>query len=204
MGRIYADLDELMEAARNSGVTRDDVIMINGKPVKLRPKIRSHCLPGGLNNPDRWTPQRPWFETHTVQWGDMGVVIGSKGTYRTAFFEVFSTIDPRFVRGEGSTVEEAEADAWQKTVKFCKCQNHEFERGTYRNGAGLCKHCGMFKSGVFPPSTHCTICGIPTYWTYDTDDNWYCEKHANDIPEEKLTASGKFIRDIRRDEKNDS
>ena len=174
--------------------------MIGDRPVKLRPNILPQCLPGSWRNPDGWIPQKPWLEIHTVQWGDSGVVLSNKGNYRTAFFEVFSKVDPGFVRGQGATVAEAEEAAWQKTVKACKCQNHEFERNGYRNGLGICKHCGMSKSDVFPPSTRCTICDIPTYWTCDEEDNWYCEKHSDDIPEEKMSISNKLVRDSKREE----
>ena len=207
MGRVYADIDELVAAADKNEITRNDSVMVGDRPVKLRPNILPQCLPGSWRNPDGWIPQKAWLEIHSVQWGDSGIVISGKGAYCTAFFEMFSEIEPKFVRGEGATIAEAEEAAWQKTVRACKCKNHEFERGKYRNGAGHCKHCRMFKSDAFAPSTHCTICDVPTYWTSDKEDNWYCEKHANDIPEEKMSASSKLVRDSKREEmgsENDS
>jgi hypothetical protein len=87
-----------------------------------------------------------------VQWGGRGLVFVEDGdNYRTAFFEAFTKEPDTFIRGEGSSVEEAEADAFQKYERYRACENHEFERRKYRNGAGFCKHCGLFKSQCFEP-----------------------------------------------------
>lgn len=63
----------------------------------------------------------------------------------------------------GTSFEECETKLWDKYQKYIKC-NHEFIRespcGThYSNGAGFCKHCGMFKSKAFEPETKCMKCG---------------------------------------------
>lgn len=70
---------------------------------------------------------------------------------KTAFFEAFPRDPDTFIRGEGATIEEAEEKAFAKLIKYQACTGHEFERRKYTNGAGFCKHCGLFKSGAFEP-----------------------------------------------------
>jgi hypothetical protein len=117
-----------------------------------------------------------------VQWGAKGVVISAKGNYATAFFEAFPNDPATFIRGEGATVAEAEEKALARWRRHKACAGHEFERRGYRNGAGVCKHCGLFNSDAFEPEERCTVCGCPTYYTYGTDAegvaHWYCEEHA--------------------------
>jgi len=124
-----------------------------------------------------------------IQAGDMGLVVSSKEPYgyRTAFFEAFPRDPDTFIRGEGATVADAEKQAWEKWQRILACPGHEFEKHGYRNGCGICKHCGMFASDVFPPSEHCVICGKPCYWTEDIDGNWYCEEHQREKPLNKWT-----------------
>lgn len=71
-------------------------------------------------------------------------------TYETAFFEAFPG-PGGFLRGEGKTIEEAEASAWRQFRRHEDCPGHEFEKRGYKNGAGFCKHCKMFKTKVFKP-----------------------------------------------------
>jgi hypothetical protein len=148
-----------------------------------------------------------WEDDCFVQCGDSGIVLGKgslqevfdaenplkalgeaasdEKSYITAFFEAFPKEPSTFIRGEGKTVEEAEQSAWKQYQKFKSCPEHEFERRNYKNGAGLCKHCGLFNSKAFDPLYKCVICGIPTYYTCDVDKNWYCEDHSSQIPEDK-------------------
>lgn len=77
--------------------------------------------------------------------------IADTDTYETAFFEAFPNNPSTFIRGEGKTIEDAEASAWKQFQKFSACKGHEYEKRGYKNGAGFCKNCGMFKSKVFEP-----------------------------------------------------
>jgi hypothetical protein len=152
--------------------------------------------------------KKEWPDDCFVQCGDTGIVFGRSGslenvmtadnvlgalseeivdekTYTTAFFEAFPKEPNTFIRGEGKNVEEAEENAWNDFQKFSLCDKHEFEKRGYKNGAGFCKHCGMFASDAFEPENKCIICGKPTYYTNDIDDNWYCEEHDNLMPEDK-------------------
>lgn len=115
--------------------------------------ICSQCLPGSYNHHGH-TPVCEWPADCTVQWGARGVVLRRQengGSYNTAFFEAFPTKPKTFIRGEGSTIEEAERSAFGQFEKFQACPNHEFERRNYTNGAGFCKHCGLFNSTAFEP-----------------------------------------------------
>jgi hypothetical protein len=147
-----------------------------------------------------------WDEDCFVQCGESGIVLGKgslqevfdaenplealseaasdKKSYITAFFEAFPKEPSTFIRGEGKSVEEAEQSAWNQFQKYKNCQEHEFERRGYDNGGGICKHCGMFKSNVFPPAHNCKICNIPTCFTHDINKDWYCEEHSTQIPED--------------------
>ena len=138
--------------------------------------------------------QKPWPDGCSVQCGDKGLVLSQKGNYTTAFFEAFPDEPNTFIRGEGATVEEAENDAWEQLERFRACPNHEFERRGYKNGAGFCKHCGLFKSKCFEPSTLCIVCQKPTNYSPDIDGNWWCEEHYHLKPEEKMTSVDKMVR----------
>jgi hypothetical protein len=151
------------------------------------PIIASHCQPGGWRfKGEPYTPTAPWPEDTFVQWGSSGLVISRRGNYRTAFFEAFPEEPPTFIRGEGATVAEAEAAAFAKLQSYLACPGHEFERHGYTNGSGICRHCRLFASNVFAPTTHCHTCGVPTahsmgYGRDVTDEVgkefWYCPAH---------------------------
>lgn len=135
-----------------------------------------------------YTCQYDWSDVR-IQAGDRGIVFTDKKpySYRTAFFEAFPDEPCTFIRGEGTTIADAEKEAWRKWQRILACPGHEFERRGYKNGAGFCKHCGMFASKIFPPDEYCVTCGKPTYWTEDTDGNWYCKEHERDKPLDKWT-----------------
>lgn len=115
--------------------------------------------------------------------GEMaGKVPMREGAYRTAFFEAFPKNPSTFIRGEGATIEEAEASAWRQFEKFRACAKHQFHRKGYRNGAGFCRKCGMFKSKVFRVLDRCKYnCGRPGY-DHDKNGKWYCRKHNHKNP----------------------
>jgi hypothetical protein len=147
--------------------------------------IAEHCLPTGWRG--RSTPHDlvcEWPQDCYVQWGGKGLVLCSGGgSYVTAFFEAFPTDPPTFLRGEGATVEEAERMAFAKLQRQLGCPAHEFERGRYRNGAALCKHCGLFNSVAFEPLDRCVVCDAATSYSYGVDssgrEHWYCEADAD-------------------------
>jgi hypothetical protein len=109
-------------------------------------KIADHHLK------DEWRPLLAWPEDCYVQWGGSGLVLGREPgeSYGTAFFEAFPKGDSGgFVRGEGPTIEEAEADAHGKWTRASAC-DHRFSRKGYTNGGAICRKCGHFAT-VFKP-----------------------------------------------------
>lgn len=96
----------------------------------------------------------PWPEDVYIQGGERGVVIRPDGSYRTAFVEV--SPPGTFLRGEGETIAEAEAVAWEKYQRFLYCtdggSHGPFEPRHYTNGAGFCTKCGGWFSRVCEPS----------------------------------------------------
>jgi len=114
----------------------------------------------------------PWDPEIFVQCGDSGVVFTPSGSYRTAFFEAFPD---GFIRGEGTTLAEAETAAWTQYQQHQACPGHEYERREYRNGAGFCKHCGKFKGKVFESLDRCVICDAEGYG--NRDGEWLCKAH---------------------------
>lgn len=94
-----------------------------------------------------YKPRYDWPGDTLVQWGGNGVVLG-KNPYSTAFFEAFPdkklSAAGGFIRGEGATIEDAEADAFAKFTKQDAC-NHLWGREHYRNSGQLCRHCRAFR-----------------------------------------------------------
>lgn len=138
-------------------------------------KMRVNSFAG--TGEELYTLRHEWPDDCRVQGGHNGVVLRSKGeNYRTAYFEAFPQT---FIRGEGETLEEAEDAAWEKFMRRSTCPAHEYESRGYKNGAGFCKHCNNFKSGVFTGEDlgqYCETCGAPT--THQWIDEWFfCEDH---------------------------
>lgn len=129
--------------------------------------------------------QHEWPADCFVQCGTAGIVFTEEGSYRTAFFEAFPRNPDTFIRGEGESVETAEESAWSQWQKHLACPGHEFERRGYRNGAGFCKHCGLFAARAFEPTTLCLVCQKPTNYASDKDGDFYCEEHVDQIPPDK-------------------
>ena len=99
-----------------------------------------------------------WSYDCHIQCGSNGLVVSEK-PYNTAYFEVFPKKLDCFIRGEGSTIEEAETDAYNLYERYSNCEHHEFEKlPNYKNGMGRCKKCGM-KKVVFEQDYTCIICG---------------------------------------------
>lgn len=95
-------------------------------------------------------PLSDWPDDCTVQWGGSGIVLSDRpgGSYGTAFFEAFPE-NGGFIRGEGPTIDEAEARAFSKFQKISAC-DHAWSRKNYTNGGAICRHCGGFMT-VFRP-----------------------------------------------------
>lgn len=176
--------------------------------------IADHCKPGSTRG--NYTPACAWPEGCYVQWGDSGIVFrkssapsgietlagalaGDKeciapaaeilaNSYTTAFFEAFPQAPKTFIRGEGATVAEAEANAFTNLQRYLACPGHEFERRGYTNGAGFCRHCGLFKSKAFEPTTLCCQCETPTNHGQDKNGNWWCKTCYPKMPRETWPA----------------
>lgn len=106
-----------------------------------------------------------WPDEFYLQGGRDGIVFSRKDntSYRTAFVEIISS--SIFIRGEGATIVEAEQKAYKKYQTQQSCSGHEYVTRGYTNGAGFCKHCGKFKSGVFTAEElgqYCIVCGKPS------------------------------------------
>lgn len=105
-----------------------------------------HALSEMLHPDPGYAPTKPWPEDCTVQWGH-GIVPA------TPFFEAF--MPGTFIRGEGATIAEAEAQAFDEYERQGVCA-HQWGRRRpgrqlYTNGAGWCRRCGAFRSAMFPP-----------------------------------------------------
>lgn len=108
-----------------------------------------------------------------VQCNDSGIVISKKEPYETAFFEAFPRNPDTFIRGEGSTIEEAETAAWNKYQKTLVCQNHEYK---YHSdiGHGKCIHCNLFTSYALPNKLCCSVCNKEgSYFSIPVPDSAY-------------------------------
>lgn len=101
----------------------------------------------------RTEAQHDWPEDAYIQGGERGVVFGGPGgAYQTAFVEAFP--GGTFLRGEGSTLAEAEDSCWKQYQRYTDCDGSgrghgPYERRQYRNGAGFCTRCGIWMSKVF-------------------------------------------------------
>jgi hypothetical protein len=143
-----------------------------------------------------------------IQGGVSGLVITNdpdNPTYTTAFIEVFP--EGSFIRGEGATLEDADADCWKKFNALSECGEHEYEPRGYTNGAGFCKKCRQFFGGVFTGEQLgqlCDTCGVGclSHRMKDTG-KWFCDEHYplqaySDLMIKKLRA-----RHIWRKDKSD-
>jgi hypothetical protein len=119
----------------------DDEMLAEGKHPGL-------LIPRG----DGAVTHHEWPEDCGIQGGTHGVVFRPNAPpYQTAFFEAFPSNPITFIRGEGKTVEAAEDQAWESWQRYLACPGHDFEKRRYRNGGGICRYCGLFKSDAFEP-----------------------------------------------------
>jgi len=119
--------------------------------------VPNHCTNS------KWQPGLAWPDDCGIQWGSGGVVISSSGNYRTDFFEAFPKDGSGgFIRGEGKSLNEAEANAYAKWEKQKGCLDsggHQWSRtlrlkngefSTYNNGGCFCLKCGSFQTAMHP------------------------------------------------------
>lgn len=87
---------------------------------------------------------------------------------RLYYIEAFPDVNGigTYIGTHGSSFEECENILWGEYQKYLSCPKHEFVRDDgehhYSNGAGVCKHCGLFASNVLEPETQCDNCCIHT------------------------------------------
>lgn len=131
-------------------------------------------------------PSADWPDDCHVQWGASGIVLEGEGSRLTAFFEAFPQ-EGAFIRGEGKTIAEAEADALGQYIRSTAC-DHLWARAGYLNGGATCRRCGQFRVMMRPVVTL---------------GGWKAPATENDIARfldgsilitDKATRSGKFIR----------
>lgn len=177
-----------------------------------------------------WLCLQPWPEDCGVQCGDSGIVLprgsfekvmspktpprdalaalaeaaADEETYTTAFFEAFPKSPSCFIRGEGKTIEEAEAQAFKKFAGILGCPGHEFEPRGRRDGYGYCKHCTLSMSGVLPILNKCCKCKEPTNFTSDDKGRFYCKRHARVKPKStnEWLRTKRLPRKLKKDVKN--
>lgn len=111
----------------------------------------------------------PWEGVaNAIQGGSRGIVFDRThpdGSYRTAFVEV-SGDGIGFIRAEGSSIEKAEAKAWEYAQRILACSRHDYDPRGYTNGIGRCKHCNHVSRHAFTAEQlglTCHVCDKPTY-----------------------------------------
>lgn len=104
------------------------------------PVVMRKCTPEHM-------PSTEWGPDCHVQWGGRGIVLSdTKQAYSTAYFEAFPDTGSGFIRGEGTTVSEAEEKALSKRRKELACSSHAWSRKGYSNGLCFCRNCGCSQS----------------------------------------------------------
>ena len=117
----------------------------------------------------------------------------SKSHYRTAFFEAFPRDPNCFLRGEGSTVQDAELDAWNKYQNILSCPEHAWTRRGRTDGYCFCSKCPL--SGMFvEPLTKCETCRTPTAFRTDKNDKYFCLNHYYILtPDQAIDQNGEIF-----------
>ncbi|MFB7919526.1 hypothetical protein [Streptomyces sp. NPDC056061] len=137
--------------------------------------------------------QYPWPDETGVSAG-AGVVFrrdpkpGEAASYTTLFMEVYPP-GAAFIRGEGTTPQECEDNAWTQYQLALNCTNgsscHDWEARGYRNGVGFCSRCDTFGSRVFSGEQlgqFCRVCNVGTTYYWEQDETtgecaFLCEDH---------------------------
>lgn len=171
-----------------------------------------HTIPRGIDHGTAAPALMPWPDEVSIQGGKSGIVFvrapgpGEPTAYQTAFVEVF--VGGTFIRGEGKTVTEAEAAAWEKYQTWLHCPGptgeHSYRPGytgkdgtwvRYTNGAGFCEHCRAFKARTFIAEQlgqFCSVCGVPTMNGVSSNaegvKTFLCEEHNRETVQVTLPA----------------
>lgn len=117
-----------------------------------------------------------WPESAYLQCGDKGIVISEGTAYTTAFFEAFPKDPDTFIRGEGITLEEAELNAYNKYQKILACPKHEYKQKK-DSEYGVCIHCNLSTSNIFPPTHNCAVCGKEHINYWNIKNEMLCQLH---------------------------
>jgi len=132
--------------------------------VATPPASRTGIIIASHHANDPWRPLLAWPDRTMVQWGGHGIVLGGEEKARTtAFFEAFPEDGSAgFIRGEGASIEEAEASAHRQWSRHAACLNsggHRWCRTqigrngktqTWLNGGSSCRKCGAFQTMMQP------------------------------------------------------
>lgn len=173
---------ESLDTLANGWTTLRATKMVPMEPPAVdEPRVIGHS---------RYQVNHAWDVDAHLSAGDHGVVFTGDSSYHTAFFEATLNQPRTFIRGEGATIDEAEDKAWGQYQQVTANDHvHEFEPRQHRNGAGFCKHCGLFQPKVFTPeqlNSYCDICGVGTFWC-SIGDRVFCRDHKpTNIEERRL------------------
>lgn len=103
-------------------------VLLNWHIERLTMRVASRSSFGARG--DQYHCVYPWPQDWYLQCGDRGIVLSRSASEpavrTTAFFEVLA--EGIFFRGEGTTVAEAEEDAWCRYIRVESCRAHEYER----------------------------------------------------------------------------
>lgn len=135
----------------------EDEVVLNLATAPLKTARRSGF--DGVTDP--YPCKLPWPADCFVQCGGAGIVLGEPVLRKTAFFEAFPKDPNTFLRGEGDTVEAAEASCWKWFEKTRACP-HDWERHGEGSTTGKCELCRIVVGNIFEPNQKCSICGAPT------------------------------------------
>lgn len=150
----------IRELEQDIGITLTKFINNSGQEfIALAPVAKLiHCsFHGPVKATQPWLQTFPEEENLFIQGGDSGIVFDSQGNYLTAFVEVFPkklnngpVLFSSFIRGEGSTMAAAEAQAFALLQKAKACLGHQWDPRNRNDGCGFCSQCGVFNSNAFP------------------------------------------------------
>lgn len=195
-GEVTCSTEQLDELLTGLGRTVDDVKIdrIPGLDTHVSAALKEpiDVLAPVLESPrvikrNGYEVHHDWPIATLLSAGGAGIVLTANGARGTAFFEATVISPSTFIRGEGDTMREAENAAWSQYQGYIQCPGHEFEARNYRNGAGFCRRCNMFKSKAFTPEDlgmSCDVCGTPTYWCA-IGERTFCEAHTPSREEQR-------------------
>lgn len=120
-----------------------------------------------------------WPEGTSIQGGRV-LREGEDGLQHDLHFVEVSTPPHGYFRAEAPTMAAAEQAAFARYQLSAQCPGHEWQARGYTNGAGFCRHCGVFGSNVLTGEQlgqHCHTCGVgTTYGQYSTHAYWDAQR----------------------------